>query len=248
MGASMKAMYPVNLENYGRNDRERNVVNVNQERLNENFRVIAAALADLYASGEHTLNYLAARIKDSEKVYITTLEGVQELEETHSAEILALPNAIMQMVAQSIYNYAQTGDDLTPVQQAVNSVITQQATQINAEFEATNTSIDNTNEVLGKMNSWVRVYGVGNELGIPPGVIIGDSLASTSFKAQGDIIFFYRGADSAATNANAVASFDGDGNFNAGNIHNTSTLLDGKFDIDVVNAGGVDFLHITGRT
>lgn len=247
MSNSIKAMYPINLDNRGGNDRERNVVNVNQERLNENFRVIAAALSDLYASGEHTLKYLTARIKEGETVYISTLNGVLELTNENSAEILALPNAIMQMVASSIANYQATGDDLTPVQTAVNSVVTQMASEIDAEFTSTNSAIGNTNDQLSQMNSWVRVYGVGNSLGIPPGVVIGDSESGTSFKAQGNIIFFFQGADSRATDANAVASFDGNGNFNAGSIHNSSTLLDGKFDIDVVNANGIDFLHITGR-
>ena len=247
MGASMKAMYPINLENYGKNDQERNVVNINQERLNDNFRTITAALSELYASGEHTLKYLTARIKDGETVYISTINGVLELTNENSAEILALPNAIMQMVASSIANYQQTGDDLTPVQTAVNSVITQLSDGINMEFTNTNNAIGNTSEQLSQMNSWVRVYGAGNSLGIPPGVVIGDSESGTSFKAQGNIIFFFQGADSQATDANAVASFDGNGNFNAGSIHNSSTLLDGKFDIDVVTANSVDFLHITGR-
>ncbi len=234
----MKAMYPINLSNDGRNDQERNMVNVNQERLNDNFRSISSALSDLFQSGEHTLKYLSARIKSSEDGFVSTLNGVQDTVNTHTAEILAMPDAIMQMVGSSITEYNPNGD---PVQVAVSSVINQQAGTIEARFSEVNSA-------LGTIESWVRIYGVGNDLGIAPGVIIGDNQQPYALKAESNAIYFYRGMDSDAKKANMLAGFDASGSFEAGSIHNTSTLLDGKFDIDVVNANGVDFLHITGRS
>ena len=235
----MKAMYPISLEKNGKTDQERNIVNVNQERLNDNFRSIAAALSSLFQSGEHTLKYLTARIKDSEEMYEATLSGVDEKVRENSAEILALPTAIMQMVGSSILNYNADGN---PVEQSVNTVITQQNNAIDLKF----TQVD---DELGTIQSWVRIYGptAASELGISPGVIIGDNLQPYALKAEGNAIYFFRGADNAAKKANMLAGFDASGNFEAGAIHNESSLIDGKFDVDVVNANGVDFLHITGR-
>lgn len=236
----MKAMYPINLSNDGRNDQERNMVNVNQERLNDNFRSISSALSYLFQSGEHTLKYLSARIKSSEDGFVSTLNGVQDTVNTHSAEILAMPDAIMQMVGSSITEYNPNGD---PVQKAVSTVITEQNNAVELKFTEVNSE-------LGTIQSWVRIYGTtaASELGISPGVIIGDNQQPYALKAESNAIYFYRGMDSDAKKANMLAGFDASGSFEAGSIHNTSTLLDGKFDIDVVNANGVDFLHITGRS
>ena len=78
MANTIKAMYPIYLQNDGKNDRERNVVNVNQERLNENFRNIATELIKLWSSGDYTLNLLSARISKDEEVFVTVpdAEGI----------------------------------------------------------------------------------------------------------------------------------------------------------------------------
>lgn len=246
----MKAMYPINLSNDGRNDQERNMVNVNQERLNDNFRSISSALSDLFQSGEHTLNYLSARIKSSEDGYVTTLNGITEKVDTQSAEILAMPNAIMQAVGYSITNYNPNGD---PVQQSVNSLITQQSGSVEVQFTQVNSQ-------LGTIQEWVRIVSsVPASTGVhatEAGVIIGKNTVDVKLKAEPTALFFYKGADSngwwpaenEAANPNALAGFDANGNLVAGGIHNDSVLLNGKFDIDVVTANGVDFLHITGRS
>ena len=73
MANTIKAMYPITLQNDGKTDSERNVVNINQERLNENFRNIADELIKLWASGDYTLNILSARIAKDEEVFVVDL-------------------------------------------------------------------------------------------------------------------------------------------------------------------------------
>lgn len=255
MSNRMKALYAIILPKTGdKTDAARIAQDVNQERLNDNFRTITNELMKIWEGGEQNLNLLAARISSTQAVTDAQIRDIIADVQTNTAAIGVMPDGIIAQVSETLTGYALT--DYVDEQDQANADAASNAAN-NAYQEAksyTDSKVEQTAQSLmatfsnNDLSSWVRVYGIGNSLGIPPGVIIGDTESSTSFKAQGDIIFFYRGADSAARNENAVASFDGNGNFNAGNIHNKSTLLDGKFDIDVVTAGGVDYLHITGRS
>ena len=230
---TVKAMYPINLKNDGQNDRERNVANVNQERLNDNFRTIADALIDLYKSGDHTMKYLSARIESDSS--------------NNRAAILMLPDSIMQQVADTINGYVQYGDTSTEVQQAVASLMAQSANEITLSFSDVVTTANENAEQLSTLSSWVRIVAANAGAGTNAGVIIGSSESSTSFKAEAACIFFYGGDDSHAKWANALAGLDADGNFMASRAHLDSTLLGSKFDVDVVPVSNINFLHITGR-
>ena len=109
------------------------------------------------------------------------------------------------------------------------------------------------------LSSWERIVGdvaaSGGNHATNAGVIIGKSTSDVSLKEEAKALFFYRGEDKNGwwpaeneSNPNMLAGFDSNGSLVAGSIHNESMLLSSKFDIDVVNANGVDFLHITGRS
>ena len=259
MSNRMKALYAIVLPKTGdKSDAARIAQDVNEERLNDNFRTITNELMKIWEGGEQNLNLLAARVTATQVVTDARIRGIIADVETNTTAIAVMPDGIFAQVSDTLSGYALTEyvdeQDQTNAEaasSAANNAYQEATSYTDAQLSLTASAL-RAEFSQNDLSSWVRVYGIGNDLGIPPGVIIGDTLSSTSFKAQGDIIFFYRGGDSEATNANAVASFDGNGNFNAGSIHNTSTLLDGKFDIDVVTAssGGsnVDFLHITGRS
>ena len=121
MAKNIKAMYPITLYNNGRDDRERNVVNVNQERLNENFRNIATELIALWESGDHTLNYLSARLSSDEERFVTVpdAEGIAAEAIAHSSVILLMPDTIMQQVSDLINGYVAEGETTTNIQRAI---------------------------------------------------------------------------------------------------------------------------------
>ena len=249
MARTIKAMYPIKLYNEGRDDRERNVVNINQERLNDNFRTIANELIELWASGDHTLNYLSARVAKDEQTFVTVpdAEGIAAQAIATSSVILLMPDTIMQQVAETINGYIINGDTTTDIQKAVASLVEQRANEINIMFTDVNTTLGETAERVSTLSSWVRVVAANIGHGTNAGVIIGSSDSTTSFKAEASCIYFYSGDDERAKWVNALAGLDADGNFIAKRAHLQSVLLGNAFDVDVVEAGGVDFLHITGR-
>lgn len=247
--ANIKAMYPIYLDNDGKNDQERNVVNVNQERLNDNFRTIAACLIELYDSGDHTLNYLSARISRDEEVFVTVpdAEGIAAQAIATSSVILMMPDSIMQQVAETINGYVINGETTTAIQRAVASLVEQRADEINIMFTNVTTAVGENTDAITTLSSWVKVVAANAGAGTNAGVIIGSSDSISSFKAEASCIFFYSGDDDRAKWVNALAGLDADGNFIAKRAHIDSELLGNAFDVDVVEAHGVEFLHITGR-
>lgn len=250
MATNVKAMYPIYLFNNGRDDQEKNVVNVNQERLNDNFRTIAACLIDLYESGDHTLNYLSARIANDERVFVTVpdAEGIAAEAIANSSVILMMPDSIMQQVAETITGYVANGDTTTDIQKAVASLVQQRADEIDIMFTDVNTTLGETAEQVSSISSWFRVVASDPVAGTNAGAIIGRSDSTSSFKAEASCIYFYSGDDERAKWVNALAGLDADGNFIAKRAHLESVLLGGAFDVDIVEAHGVEFLHITGRS
>lgn len=250
MANTIKAMYPISLKNDGKTDSERNVVNINQERLNENFRNIADELIKLWASGDYTLNILSARIAKDEEVFVTVpdAEGIAARAIETSSVILMMPESIMQQVAETINGYVINGDTTTSIQKAVASLVEQRADEIDIMFTNVTTDVDANTEAISTLSSWVRVVSANIGAGTNAGVIIGRSDSTTSFKAEASCIFFYSGDDDRAKWANALAGLDADGNFIAKNAHIDSLLIGGYFDVDVVEAHGREFLHVTGRS
>lgn len=249
MAKKLKAMYPITLYNDGRSDRERNVININQDHLNENFRNIAAALIELYESGDHTLNYLSARVAKDESMFVTLpdAEGIAAEAIANSSVIVMMPDNIMQQVAETIRGYVDRGETTTEVQKAVSSLVQQRANEIDLVFTSVTRAIGENTERLNELSSWVKVVDADQDAQTNAGVIIGRSDSATSFKAEASCIFFYSGDDERAKWINALAGLDSDGNFVAKRAHLDSVLLGGAFDVDLVDVGGVDFLHITGR-
>lgn len=249
MANTIKAMYPITLQNDGKTDQERNAVNVNQERLNENFRNIATELIKLWESGDYTLNILSARIAKDEEVFVTVpdAEGIAAQAIATSSVILMMPESIMQQVAETINGYVINGDTTTSIQKAVASLVEQRADEIDIRFTNVTTALGETADAVTTLSSWVKVVAANAVAGTNAGVIIGSSDSVTSFKAEASCIFFYRGDDERAKWVNALAGLDADGNFIAKRAHIESMLIGDAFDVDVVSAHGVDFLHITGR-
>ena len=250
MANTIKAMYPITLQNDGKTDQERNAVNVNQERLNENFRNIATELIKLWESGDYTLNILSARIAKDEEVFVTVpyAEGIAAQAIATSSVILMMPESIMQQVAETINGYVINGDTTTSIQKAVASLVEQRADEIDIRFTNVTTALGETADAVTTLSSWVKVVAANAVAGTNAGVIIGSSDSITSFKAEASCIFFYSGDDERAKWVNALAGLDADGNFIAKRAHIESMLIGDAFDVDVVEAHGVDFLHITGRT
>lgn len=250
MANTIKAMYPIALQNDGKTDQERNTVNVNQERLNENFRNIATELIKLWESGDYTLNILSARIAKDEEVFVTVpdAEGIAARAIATSSVILMMPESIMQQVAETINGYVINGDTTTSIQKAVASLVEQRSDEIDIRFTNVTTALGETADAVTTLSSWVKVVAANASAGTNAGVIIGSSDSITSFKAEASCIFFYSGDDERAKWVNALAGLDADGNFIAKRAHIESMLIGDAFDVDVVTAHGVDFLHITGRS
>ena len=252
MASKMKAMYPITLYNNGENDRERNVINVNQERLNENFRNLAEAIIELFTSGEHTLNYLSARVSADESSWTAIGQQVEQ----NTAAILVLPTSITQSITDVITEYVanngevQAGDPVLTT--AIASLVQQSSDKLTVTFTTTtnaiNSSVQAQGERLTNIESWVKIVAANADAGTNAGVIIGSSDSISSFKAEATCIFFYGGDDSQAKWANALAGLDTYGNFIASRAHVNSLLLGDMFDVDVVEANGTQFLHITGRS
>lgn len=250
MASLIKAMYPISLQNDGRTDQERNIVNKNQDRLNDNFRSLAAALVELWQSNDHSFDFLSARI-DGESTELTALG---ELVAQHQATILVMPDTIINQVAQIITEYNDHGvqEDSPALTTAISSLMRQQADNITVLFttEISGLSLDvaGQGERLSTLEDWFKVVARDTTAGTNAGAIIGSSDSDTSFKAEATCIYFYRGDVDKAKWANALAGMDANGNFVATDVHTDSILLNSMFDIDVVTADGVDFLHITGRS
>ncbi|MBQ3106275.1 MAG: hypothetical protein IJC51_02200 [Eggerthellaceae bacterium] len=247
----MKALYAIVIPKSSRTfGPQKSSEDTNEERLNDNFRTITSELIKLRNASEGGLNVLSARVKSVEEnaVLYPDVYGVISDSIEHNAIILAMPDTIMQMVADNITGYVVDGEsqDMTPVQEAISSLVQQQSTNISVEFQR---SISSAEGRLDNMESWVRIYGPGNSLGINPGVIIGDSENSSSLKAESSAIFFYVGDDSYAKLANAIVSIDAENkSLNAGSVRADGMVLNKKFDFDVVEANGVNYLHIAGRS
>lgn len=251
MATKLKAMYPITLYNDGKSDREKNVININQQHLNENFRNISEAIIELFTSGEHTLDYLSARVDADEASWTAIGQQVEQ----NSAAILVMPTGIFQSITDVIKQYVAHGGEVqqgdSELTTAIASLVAQSSDKLVVSFTSTTTalsnSVDSQDARLSAIESWVKVVAANAGDGTNAGVIIGSSDSSTSFKAEASCIFFYSGDDSCAKWANALAGLDATGRFVAGKASIDSMLLCKAFDIDLVTVNNVDFLHITGR-
>lgn len=291
MSNRMKALYAIVLPRTGDNtDAARVAQDVNQERLNDNFRTITNELLKIWEGGEQRLNVMSSRITESQEGLaalgqtVNTVWGILQIDtQTNTSVIQQLSDSINTAVSESQAGYiwlkdyvdgTATDDNDDPVypalytaQQTNINSISQTATETENRLTTTINVLNNNDNpnafpfqtTVKEISSWVRILGPSNTAGVPAGVIIGESEATASLKAEATDIFFYRGDDTSAwwkrngqLNPNALAGFDADGHFVANSVHSESALLGGKFDIDVVTAlsGGsnVDFLHITGRS
>lgn len=251
----MKALYVIKLPKTDSTSRsQRNAEDTNQDRLNDNFRTIANELVKIWDGSEQGLNLLAARVTSVEEVTDAEIRDIIANVETNTAAIAMVPGLITSQVSQSLEGYATTDDVdangnavLEAAQSYADTVVNQSAQDL--------TVLINQND----LSSWVRIVGAvaasGGNHATEAGVIIGKNTSDVSLKEEASALFFYKGedkngwwpAENESPNPNVLAGFDANGSFVAGSIHNESLLLSSKFDIDVVNAGGVDFLHITGR-
>lgn len=257
MSNRMKALYAIVLPRTGdKSDAARVAEDVNQERLNDNFRTITNELMKLWEGGERNLKLLSARISSDEQMFVTVpdAEGIAANAIANSAVILMLPSQIMSQVTEVLTGYATTQDvqnasdaTLNSAQETTSSAVTQLSNSVELNLSHITQVLGEQGITLTDLTSWVRVIGPSAYPNVNAGVIIGDSSHSSSLKAESTALFFYRGDDSEAKQSNADVLLDSDGRLLANNVHTASMLLDEKFDIDVVNAGGVDFLHITGR-
>lgn len=255
--ANIKAMYPVNLQNDGRNDQERNIVNVNQERLNDNFRTIMAELVRLADSGVRDLNMLSARLTKDEKVFVTMpeVQGIAADTVTSTTIMQVIAGEIFNVLSRVITGYASdesapTDNSENAVYQAVQTLIEHKAADyMDATFQMTTTkqTVDGNTTYLSDVKNWIRYIAADLDAGLNGGIIIGQSNVETSFKAEAGRIFFYQGADEDSKWDNALAGLSAQGRFFAANADLESVFLGDMFDMDVVDVGGVSFLHITGR-
>lgn len=291
MSNRMKALYAIILPKTGdKTDAARIAQDVNQERLNDNFRTITNELMKIWEGGEQQLNVMSSRITSSQEGLaalnqsVNTVWGILQIDtQTNTSVIQQLSDSINSAVSESHAGYiwlkdyvdgTATDENDDPVYPALYSAqqtninsISQTATETENRLTSTINVLNNNNDpdafpfqtTVKEISSWVRILGPSNTAGVPAGVIIGESEATASLKAEATDIFFYKGDDTNAwwkrngqLNPNALAGFDADGHFVANSVHTESSLLGGKFDIDVVTAlsGGsnVDFLHITGRS
>lgn len=250
MSNRMKALYAIVLPKTGeKTDAARIAQDVNEERLNDNFRTITNELMKIWEGGEQNLNLLAARVTSVQEVTDADIRDIIANVATNTADIAMVPGQITSQVSESLKGYATTSyvdsevdENGVSVLTAANSYTDSKVTQTANELNVTISQND--------LSSWVRIVGAG--VGTNPGVIIGNTESETSLKAEATALFFYRGNETQAKQSNADVLLDANGNLVAKNIHNDSLLLNSKFDIDVVTAssGGsnVDFLHITGRS
>lgn len=257
MSNRMKALYTIILPRTGdKPDMARVAEDVNQERLNDNFRTIVNELMKLWDGSEQNLKLLSARISADEQVFVTVpdAEGIAANAIANSAVILMLPSQIMGQVTEVLTGYATTQDvqdasdaTLNAAQETTASAVNQLSNSVELNFSHITQVLGEQGVALTDLTSWVRVIGPSAYPGVNAGAIIGDSSHASSLKAESAVLFFYRGDDSESKPENADVLLDSDGRLIANNVHAASMLLEEKFDIDVVNAGGVDFLHITGR-
>ncbi len=251
----MKALYTIMLPKRSNVPGiERTTEEVNEERLNDNFRTIVNELVKLWEGGEHNLNLLSARITATKEVTDAELRDIIATVETNSSAIAAVPGQIKTQVTQELKGYATTGDV-----DANGQAVLKEAKSY-ADSQVTQSASDLTVLINQKdLTSWVRIVGdvaaTLDDHAREAGVIIGQNKSDVSLKEEAQALFFYKGEDKNGwwpteneSNPNVLAGFDSNGSLVAGSIHNDSQLLNGKFDIDVVNANGVDFLHITGRS
>ena len=248
MSNRMKALYAIILPKTGdKTDAARIAQDVNQERLNDNFRTITNELMKIWEGGEQSLNLLAARVTSVQEVTDAEIRDIIANVATNTAAIAMVPGQITAQVSESLDGYALEtyvdekgetvyGDALTAANSYTDSVVTQTANELNVTI--------NQND----LSSWVRIVGANAQAGTNAGVIIGSNTAEASLKEEAGALFFYRGDETRAKQSNADVLLNASGNLIAKDIHNDSMLLNGKFDIDVVTAGGVDYLHITGRS
>ena len=244
----MKALYAIVMpKSAEKGEADRVAQDVNEERLNDNFRTIANELIKLWEGGEHNLKMLSARISSDEQLYLTTPDalGIVEQAIANNATILMMPDNILSQVTQIINGFLPDGQGGQTLEVAIRSLLSQAPTNITATFTQ---AISSTDGRVSTLENWVRVYGVGNSLGINPGVIIGDSFSDNSFKAESSCIFFYRGDDSMAQEANADVKLTANGTLEANTAHLESVLMGNLFDFDTVAVNNVEFLHITGRS
>lgn len=252
----MKALYPIKLPKSSGDASEvaRASEQVNEEHLNDNFRTITSELVKLWEGGERQLNIMSSRMTETETGLAATntiINGIQADVAENTSVIEQRAEAIMSSVSTTLQGYAEvsyvdqkTGAVASDLVSATQNLTTQ-ITQVSSGVSINSSSISTIDGEVTAMSSWVRI--IGDDAVTDPGVIIGNSQTSTSLKAEADHLYFYDGEDTQAQWNNALAGFDGDGSFKANAVHTKSTLLDGKFDIDVVTANSVDFLHITGR-
>ena len=254
----MKALYPIKLPKSSGDASEvaRASEQVNEEHLNDNFRTITSELVKLWEGGERQLNIMSSRMTETEVGLAATntiINGIQADVVTNTSAIAQMPDAIASSVSTTLEGYAtlvyvdgKTGALDTKFETAtanIESSVAQYADKVEVQISTT----EAIGTEVNKMTSWVRIVTRDEVHDTNAGVIIGDSQTITRLKAEAGAIYFYRGDDTQAQWNNALAGFDGDGSFKANAVHTKSSLLDGKFDIDVVTANSVDFLHITGR-
>ena len=248
MSNRMKALYAIILPKTGeKTDAARIAQDVNEERLNDNFRTITNELMKIWEGGEQSLNLLAARVTSVQEVTDADIRDIIANVATNTADIAMVPGQITSQVSESLKGYATTSyvdsevdENGVSVLTAANSYTDSKVTQTANELNVTISQND--------LSSWVRIVGANAQAGTNAGVIIGSNTSDTSLKAEATALFFYRGNETQAKQSNADVLLDANGNLVAKNIHNDSLLLNSKFDIDVVTAGGVDYLHITGRS
>lgn len=288
MSNRMKALYAIILPKTGdKTDAARIAQDVNQERLNDNFRTITNELLKIWEGGEQQLNVMSSRITSSQEGLaalnqsVNTVWGILQIDtQTNTSVIQQLSDSINTAVSESQAGYIWlkdyvdgkvTDENEDPVypalytaQQSDINTISQTATETANVLTSTVKILNGEDpenafpfqETVSEISAWVRILGPNNSSGVPTGVIIGRSGATASLKAEPTAIFFYKGDDTHAwwednnhqLNPNALAGFDANGHFVANSVHMASSLIDNKFDIDVVTAGGVDYLHITGRS
>lgn len=256
MANKMKALYAIVLpKSTNAPGITRSAEDVNEERLNDNFRTITNELMKLWDGGEQNLKVMSSRVSQTERDLAAmnqVVNGIQADTIANTTAIQQMPDTIVAVVSETINGYATvtyvdtaTGaisSDLVDASENLSSQITQLANLLNVEISDRVTLGD----VVSELNSWVRVVGqIGSA---NPGVIIGRSDSESRFKAEAAAIFFYRGSDADALESNADVLLDAEGRLKANNADIGSMLLGNAFDIDVVTANSVDFLHITGRS
>ena len=254
---NIKAMYPINLKNDGQTDSEKNVYNVNQERLNDNFRTIMSELTRLGESGERNLNVLSARISKDEKVFVTwpDAQDIAAREIREDATIQMIAGKMYSAFSRIITGYindgsAPTDNDANAIYTAIKNLIeVKTADYIDSTFhvQTTKETADGNASYLSDVSNWIRYIAANPGASLNGGIIIGQSNVETSFKAEAGRIFFYQGADEDSKWDNALAGLNAQGRFFAANADLESVFLGGMFDMDVVDVNGVNFLHITGR-